>query len=92
MAPAGPMAGETTVMYENMPIFLIGTPSADGIYGHDGKRYAATGDILIVTGKEQYDAYTMQEGFAFNSFYVPAASGGQVQSYAWNGTTIKERT
>lgn len=92
VAPAGAMAGEITVMYENMPIFLIGTPSADGIYGHDGKRYAATGDILIVTGKEQYDAYTMQDGFAFNSFYVPAASGGQVQSYAWNGTTIKERT
>lgn len=92
VVPAGPKAGEATIMYENMPIFLIGTVTTTGIYGQDGQQYSATGDILIMTGKDTYDSYTMKAGFTFNSYYVPAASGGQIQSYEWDGTKIVERT
>jgi len=91
VAPAGTMAGEVTVMYEDMPIFLIGTPAAAGIYGQNGQQYTVSEDILIMTKKDTYDSYTMKAGFAFNSYYVPTASGGQVQSYKWDGANITER-
>lgn len=93
--PDGAMATSKQVMYKDLPLFALGEeapPTEDGaIFGHDGKSYRLTGEILCVSGKAELTAYTMKKGYTFNSYYVPAAAGGEVQSYAWDGETIQER-
>lgn len=93
--PDGVMATQKQVLYADLPVIALGTPAGAGtsgaIYGYDGSRMIPDGRILRITGKGTYDLYTIQAGFAFNSYYVPAASGGQVQSYEWDGAEVKER-
>ena len=89
------MATSKQVMYKDLPLFVLGEEAPptedDAIFGHNGKSYRLTGEILCVSGKAKLAAYTMKKGYTFNSYYVPAAAGGEVQSYAWDGETVKER-
>ena len=98
--PAGTLNDEQTILYENLPIFLIGNISpGSGVYGYDGQQYAATNNILRVKAdgtlevdtSGSYAMYEMKSGYAFNSYFVPTASGGTIL-YEWNGTRIVERT
>ena len=102
--PAGDLCDETTILYENMPIFLLGEEApGSGVYGYDGLQYAATGKALIVKadgtieteeteeGAEEYAMYKLKAGFTFNSYFVPGGSGGSVRSYEWDGEKLIER-
>ncbi len=93
--PKGKLATSKQVIYKDLPFFALGkeVQSAENgaIFGHDGKRYLLMGEIFCVSGREKISLYTMKKGYAFNSYYVPSGAGGEVQSYAWDGETIKER-
>lgn len=57
---------------------------------YDGDYFVANGQIMIVTGKNTYELYTMQPGYVFRSYFVPTATGGSMY-YEWDGTKIIER-
>lgn len=89
--PEGPVATQQQVLYTDMPILILGEKTRDdpahAILCYDGSFLAPNGQILIITEKNVYELYTMQEGFTFDSYFVPAAAGGKIR-YQWDGEKI----
>lgn len=92
--PDGDLATQKQIMFTDMPIVILGEKvsagTANAICSYDGDYFVANGQIMIVTGKNTYELYTMQPGYVFRSYFVPTATGGSMY-YEWDGTKIIER-
>ena len=92
--PDGDLATTKQIMFTDMPIVILGEKvsagTANAICSYDGDYFVANGQIMIVTGKNTYELYTMQPGYVFRSYFVPTATGGSMY-YEWDGTKIIER-